>query len=269
MVTNLPMRAKLKWAEVVAARDPREKIRLMQEFLALCPKHKGTEKLRAQVKRRISQLREEVERAKKRRRGSRRGFFLEKSGAAQVILLGPTNVGRSSLLRVVTNAKPTVGDHPHTTRRPTPGMLPYQDIQFQLVEAPALVPGAAEGKGDGYQVLTLARNADGLIIMVDLSRDPVEQYRLVSSELEKARILIRRPRGEVEVLRRRTGSGIQFIWEGTLRDCTARQVVDLLREYRITSALVRVRGEVTLEICLLYTSPSPRDLSTSRMPSSA
>lgn len=248
MVTNLPLKAKLKWAQVVAARDPEEKIQLMHEFLSLCPKHKGTEKLLSQVKRRISQLKEEVERSKSRRKGSRRGFLIEKSGAAQFILLGPTKVGRSSLLRAVTKARPFVGEHPYITQEPTPGMLHYQDIQFQVIEAPAIVPGAADGKGGGSQILGLARNADGLIIMIDLSQDPVGQYELVSSELERAQILRRRPEGEVEVEKRIYGAGIQFLWEGSLTNCTTNQVVDLLGEYRITSALVRVCGKVTLDM---------------------
>ena len=258
MVTNLPMRAKLKWSEVVAARDPKQKIRLMQEFLSLCPKHKGTEKLLSQVKRRISQLKEEVEKKERRRKGGRReGFFIEKSGAAQVVLLGPTNVGRSCLLRAITNAKPLVGAHPHTTQKPTPGMLLYQDIQFQIVEAPAIVPGAADGRAGGHQILGLARNADGLIVMVDLSKDPSGQYRFISAEFEKARILTQSPEGDVEVEKRTFGSGVQFIWEGSLVDSTTNQVIDLLQEYRITSALVRIRGKVTLDMIedSLYGNP--------------
>jgi len=248
VVTNLPLKAKLKWAQVVEARDPKEKIRLMQEFLSLCPKHKGTEKLLSHVKRRISQLKEELEQRESRRKGSRRGFFIEKSGAAQVVLLGPTKVGRSSLLGAVTKARPPIGEHPYITQEPTPGMLPYQDIQFQVIEAPAIVPGAADGKAGGSQILGLARNADGLIIMVDLSQDPVEQYELVSLELERAQILRQRPEGEAEVEKRIYGAGIQFIWEGSLVGSTANQVADLLREYRIASALVRVRGKVTLDM---------------------
>jgi len=248
VVTDLPIKAKLKWAQVAETRNPREKMRLMQEFVSLCPKHKGTEKLLSQVKRRIAQLKEEVEKSESRRKGARRSFFIEKSGAAQVVVLGPTKVGRSSLLNAITKARPLVGEHPYITQEPTPGMLLYQDIQFQMIEAPAIQSGAAEGRAGGSQILGLARNADGLIIMVDLSQNPVGQYELVSSELEKAQILRRRPEGEVEVEKRFYGSGIQFVWEGSLIDCTTNQVVDLLREYRIISALVRIRGNVTLDM---------------------
>lgn len=249
MVTNLPPEAKSKWFEVTLTRNPQERIRLMQEFLSLVPKHKGTEKLRAHVKRQISQLREEIDRRKRAaKRGRAPSYFPEKAGAAQVVILGPTNVGRSSLLRAVTNATPEVAPYPFATRKPVPGMLPYLDIQFQLVEAPPLVEGASEGRADGFQILSLARNADGIIIMVDLTDDPADQYLMVARELERSRILTTEPEGEVEIQRRGHGSGIQFIWEGELAGCTPDEVVRLLREYKIRSALVRIRGRATLDV---------------------
>ncbi len=248
MVTNLPAEAKHKWMEVSQARDPELRLRLMAEFLSLVPKHKGTAKLCAHVRRLMSQLREEVERRKRVKRGARApSYYPEKSGAAQVIVLGPTNVGRSSLLRAVTNAEPEVAPYPFTTRRPVPGMLQYEDVQIQLVEAPPLVEGASEGRGDGYRILSLARNGDGLILMIDLADDPIEQYRMISTELEKARILTVKPRGEVIIERRRYGSDIQFIWEGSLEGCTAGDVVELLKSYGIRSAVIRIRGVATLD----------------------
>lgn len=247
MVTNLPAEAKHKWMEVSQTRDPEERLRLMGEFLSLVPKHKGTAKLCAHVRRLMSQLRDEIERRRRTRRVRGPSYYPEKSGVAQVVLLGPTNVGRSSLLKAVTNAKPEVAPYPFTTRRPIPGMLKYEDVQIQLVEAPPLVEGASEGRGDGYRVLSLARNGDSLIIMVDLADEPVEQFRMVSSELEKAKILILKPRGEVAIERSRFGSDIQFIWEGELDGCTAADVAALLRGYGVRSAVVRVRGIVALD----------------------
>jgi len=247
MVTNLPAEAKAKWAEVVAARSPEEKIRLMREFLSLVPKHKGTNKLVANVKRRIAELERELERSKARKRGGGVGFAIPKEGAGQIVILGPPNVGKSSLLAAVTNAKPEINPIPFTTQRPIPGMLNYEDIQFQLVEAPAIVEGAAEGRMGGPQILSLARNADGLIIMVDLSLDPVGQFRVIQFELDKAGILIERPEGEVEILRRACGVGIQIVGGGTLVGCTYEDVKNLLNSYRISSAILRISGRVTLD----------------------
>ncbi|MGD2200801.1 MAG: TGS domain-containing protein [Candidatus Bathyarchaeota archaeon] len=249
MVTNLPPEAKAKWNEVTLTRNPEERLRLLGEFLSLVPKHKGTDKLCAQVKRQMAQLREEIEekkKAAKRRRAP--SYFIEKAGAAQVAVVGPTNAGRSSLLRAVTNSQVEPAPWPFSTSVPTPGMLPYLDIQFQLVESPPIVDGSSEGKADGFQVLSVARNADGLIIVIDLSKDPREDLIMIFRELENARILTTPPKGEVEITKRGYGSDIQFIWDGALEDCTPDDVIKLLREYKIRSALVRIRGKVTLDI---------------------
>ncbi|UCH56887.1 MAG: 50S ribosome-binding GTPase [Candidatus Bathyarchaeota archaeon] len=249
MPANLPAEAKAKWHEVTLTRNPEERLRLMGEFLSLVPKHKGTDRMCAQVKRQMAQLRQQIEERKKAaKRGRAPSYFIEKAGAAQVAVVGPTNAGRSSLLRAVTNSTVEVGSWPFATRVPTPGMLSYEDIQFQLVEAPPIVEGSSDGRADGFQVLSLARNADGIIIVVDLKEDPAGGYMMVAEELEKSRILTAEPEGEVEITKRGHGSDIQFIWDGSLVDCTPEDVVKLLREYKIRSALVRVRGRVTLDI---------------------
>ncbi|MEM3880990.1 MAG: GTPase, partial [Candidatus Bathyarchaeia archaeon] len=248
MPTNLPPEAKDKWAEVEATRNPREKLQRMQEFLSLVPQHKGTLKLRGQIKKKIAILRRELEERKTKRAG--RGgpkFFIEKEGAAQVVLLGLTNVGKSCLLSAVTNANVAVSAAPYTTREPVPAIMPFEDIQFQLVEAPAVMEGSADGRAWGLQSLALARNADGLILMVDLSSDPVAQLNLILAELEKARVLVNKPRGRVDVDRRYMGAGLRIIVVGQLVDCTMRDVEALLRSYRINDAIVKISGEVTLD----------------------
>jgi len=227
--TNLPAEAKHKWNEVSLARNPKEKLRLLKEFLSLVPKHKGTAKLCAQVKRQMAALRREIEESKRRKAGSGPKFFIEKEGAAQIVVLGPTNVGRSSLLASLTNAKVEVSDNPFTTKKPVPGMLRYQDIQIQLVEAPALIDGSAEGEAWGLQTLALARNSDGLILMVDLSDNPSEQLALILKELNKTRILVQKPRARVELERKHVGFGLRITLIGSLIEYTARQPLTMLK----------------------------------------
>lgn len=249
MPANLPPDAKAKWHEVTQTKNPETRLQLMGEFLSLVPKHKGTEKMCAQVKRQMAQLRDDIE--EKRKAAKRRGgpsYFVEKAGAAQVAVVGPTNAGRSSLLRAVTNSSVEPAPWPFSTRVPTPGMLPYKDIQFQLVEVPPIVEGSSEGRSDGFQVLSAARNSDAIIILVDLTDDPGGNLLTVTRELENSRILLAEPQGEVEVTRRGHGSELQFIWEGELDGCTPDDIATLLREYKIHSALVRIRGRVTLDI---------------------
>ena len=248
MPTNLPPDAKKKWAEVEATKYPTERLQRMQEFLSLVPKHKGTMKLRGQIKKQMAILRKEIE-EKKRRKAGKGGpkFFIEKEGAAQIALIGLTNVGKSSLLSAVTNAKVKVSPNPYTTREPVPGIMHYQDIQFQIVEAPALMEGSAEGRAWGLQTLALARNADGLILMVDLSQDPIEQLSLILGEMEKTRILVSKPKGRVEIERKFMGAGLRIILIGKLVNCTMRDVEELLRSYRIADAVAKISGEATLD----------------------
>lgn len=247
MPANLPAEAKHKWSEVSSARTPQEKLQALKEFLSLVPKHKGTARLRAQAKRQIAALRREIEERKQRRIGKGGPkFFIEKEGAAQIVVLGPTNVGRSSLLASITNAKVTVSSYPFTTLEPVPGMFQYENLQFQMVEAPPLIEGSADGEAWGLQALALARNADGLILMVDLSQNPSKQLSLILSELEKAKILTQKPRARVDIERKHVGMGLKILVLGRLTDCTVKDVEQLLKSYRISDGTVKIYGETTL-----------------------
>jgi ribosome-interacting GTPase 1 len=250
MPTNLPPEAMDKWAEVEAARGPREKMEKMQEFLKYVPQHKGTMKLRGQIKKKIAVIRNDLEEKKRKGTGKSSGgpkLFIEKEGAAQVALIGVTNVGKSCLMSAATNSKVVVTPTPYSTHEPVPGIMNYMDVQFQIVEAPAVIAGSADGRAGGHVTLGLARNADGVILMVDLSRDPVGQLDLVLGELEKSRVLVSKPSGRVDIDRRNAGAALRIILVGRLIDCSMRDVEDLLRGYKINDAIVRISGDVTLD----------------------
>jgi len=250
MPTNLPPDALDKWAEVEAARSPREKMEKMQEFLKHVPQHKGTMKLRGETKRKIALIRDDLEDKKRKGTGKSSGgpkLFIEKGSSAQVVLIGMTNVGKSCLMSATTNSKVLVTPTPFSTHEPVPGIMNYMDVQFQIVEAPAIMEGAAEGRAGGQVALGLARNADGVILMVDLSHDPVGQLELVLAELEKSRVLVNKPRGRVDIDRRHAGTTLRVILIGRLVDCTVRDVEELLRGYKINDAIVRISGEVSLD----------------------
>ena len=250
MPANLPPEAKHKWNEVTLTKNPETRLQLMGEFLSLVPKHKGTERMCSQVKRQMAQLREDIDKKKQLAKKSGSGgpsYYIPKAGAAQMAVIGPANSGRSSLLKAVTNSPVQVTLWPFGTTKPTPGMLPYEDIQFQLIEIPPIVEGSSEGKADGFMNLASVRNADGVIIVVDMADDPAGNFLMVAEELEKSRILIAPLTGSVEIVKRGHGKDIQFIWEGELVNCTEGDVVELLEGYRIRSALVRIIGSVTLD----------------------
>lgn len=248
MPTNLPPEAKKKWEEVEATRNPREKLKLLEEFLSLVPRHKGTARLCVQVKKQIANIKKEIE-EKKRKRTGKTGpkIFMEKEGAAQVAILGMTKSGKSSLLATVTNAKVEISSAPYATRTPVPGIMDYQDIQFQMIEAPALMEGSADGRSWGLQTLAIGRNADAIIILIDLSQNPVEQLSLILGEMEKARILTSRPSGRVEVEKKFMGAGLRIILIGSLINCTMKDVETLLNTYHVTDGVVKIEGHVTLD----------------------
>ncbi|MGA2680659.1 MAG: GTPase [Candidatus Bathyarchaeia archaeon] len=250
MPTNLPPEALDKWEEVEAAHTPREKLQKMQEFLSAVPQHKGTMKLRGTIKKKMAIIRADLEDKKRKGTGKSSGgpkLFVEKEGSAQIALIGMTNVGKSCLMSATTNSKVVVTPTPFSTHEPVPGIMNFLDVQFQIVEAPAVMEGSADGRAGGHVTLGLARNADGVILMVDLSRDPIEQLELVLAELEKSRVLVSKPSGRVDIDRRHAGAALRVILVGKLLDCSMQDVEDLLRSYKINDAIVRISGDVRLD----------------------
>jgi ribosome-interacting GTPase 1 len=248
MPTNLPPECTALEKKYLEARSTSEKIKTLQQYLGAIPKHKGTERLCARLKTRLARLRLAEEEAKKRRGSSylARRYSVKKEGAAQIVLLSLTGSGKSSILTLLTSAKPEIYDYPFTTTTPIPGMMAFEDIQIQLVEAPALFAGASEGSGWGLGVLGLARNADGLMLVIDLSApDPCLQLETLINELKKSRITIVEQRGKVEIERKEAG-GIQVVSLSKL-NIPVHEVKHLLRKMKIDNAVIRIRGEVELE----------------------
>jgi len=169
------------------AKTAAEKIGALEDMLALIPKHKGTEKMQADLKRRLSKAREEAQ--KKGKAGARGNtYHVPREGAGQVVLVGPPNSGKSTLLAMLTNAIPEVGDYPFTTRKPLPGMMDFENVKIQLVDLPPIAPEWTEG-----WVYALIRNADLVLVLVDLASDDVfEQVEQIRSQLATHKIRLMR-----------------------------------------------------------------------------
>jgi small GTP-binding protein len=164
------------------AKDPLEKIAALEEMLAIMPKHKGTDHLRAELRSRIAKLTQQAARKSGARRAS---MAIEKEGAAQVAVVGLPNAGKSQLVATVTNASPPAAEYPFTTHSATPGMMDFENIKIQMIDTPPLAPQAIQ-----FWLPPLLRKADALLVMVDLSQDPLEQMESIVSQLEKMRIII-------------------------------------------------------------------------------
>ncbi len=143
-----------------------EKIERLEDMMALLPKHKGTDHLYADLKRRMSRLRKQMEQSTAKKGGGAYVDFTKEGAAAQVILVGPPNCGKSSILKALSNANPEVAEYPFTTNRMQPGMIPYKDIQIQLVDCPPVT-----GDFIHMHLLSLVRGADAVLLVADLSQD--------------------------------------------------------------------------------------------------
>lgn len=165
------------------ARTDQEKLLALEEMLATIPKHKGTEKLQGDIKHRISQLRKGSDK-KKGAHHRESNFYVEKEGAGQVVILGPPNVGKSQLLAVLTSTHPEIASYPYTTQKALPGMMPFENIQVQMVDTPAISKEYFE-----TELSSLIRNADGVLLMCDLSSSNCsEQVAEVTAQLERVHI---------------------------------------------------------------------------------
>ena len=206
MPANLTAEAKAKWQQAQAAKNLKEKLLLFQEFLSLIPKHKGNERLRAQTKTKIAQLKQDIVIQRGRKAGGRTAWTVERVGSAQVMLYGPTNVGRSSLLGKLTNAQPPVATYEYTTQRPIPGMLQFEDIQIQLVELPSPQICSQGTFEIQPEMSDLVRSSDGLMLIVDLSNNPSDQLSSLIASLEDIHVSTLRTPSRVEIIPEK-GSG--------------------------------------------------------------
>ena len=150
-----------------AAKTDEERLNLLEEMLRIIPKHKGSEKVVSDIRRRIAALKRGP--SEKGGKGSGRRSYSEhipKQGAGQIVLLGPPNAGKSQILVKFTNAKPEVSSTPYTTTTPLVGMLRYENVQFQLIDTPSIMQDFTSPT-----LLTLTRNADIALPVVSLASD--------------------------------------------------------------------------------------------------
>ncbi len=177
MPTNLPPEYFSAEQRYKDAGTAQEKIDRLEELIGTIPKHKGTDKLRANLRRRLSKLKESAQKGKKAGRHES-NFHIEKEGAGRAVLLGMPNVGKSSLLRALTHATPAVSEAPFTTWTPAPGMFTWENVPIQLIDTPPLNRDHMES-----ELFDLIRSADLILLLVDLQSDAFRQ-------MEDARVIL-------------------------------------------------------------------------------
>ena len=183
MPTNLPPEYYQVEEQYKQAQTQEEKIELLEDLISTIPKHKGTDHLRADLRRRLSKLKDAAS-SQKRAGGPVSAYQVEREGAAQIAVIGENNVGKSSLVKSLTNATPEVSPNPFTTWQPTPGMMEFKHVQIQIIDTPPIDREFVEP--DFYQLL---RRVDLILILTDLTRDPIGQLEHTVSRLIENRII--------------------------------------------------------------------------------
>ncbi len=168
-----------------------EKIALLEEMISIVPKHKGTDHLRADLRRQLSRLKEEAQ-VRRKQSGHQTSYQIDKEGAGQAVVIGATNTGKSALVKALTNAIPDVSSAPFTTWRPMPGMMQVENIQVQLVDTPPIDREFVEPA-----LFDLIRHSDLILLVVDLQADPIRQMEAAIERLKENRIVPARQRDQI------------------------------------------------------------------------
>jgi ribosome-interacting GTPase 1 len=183
MPLNLPPEALEAQRRHRDAETLEDKVATLEEYISLIPKHKGTDHLRADLRRKLSKLKSAAQSRKKS--GKQASIYhIDREGIGQVVLVGQPNVGKSALVAALTNATPEVADYPFTTWTPTPGMMEVKHVQIQLIDTPPLNEDFVEP-----EMLNLIRRADLILLVVDLQGFPIQELEDSLAILERNRIL--------------------------------------------------------------------------------
>ncbi len=220
-----------------------ERLRYLEEYISSIPKHKGTEKERGMLKRKLALLRESLERKAKSGRG--REINVRKQGSAQIVLAGFPNAGKSSLLCEITNADVRVASYAFTTLEPNVGMLELGDVSLQLVDLPGLISGAAENRGMGRRFLTVMRNADIIALFLAMDDKPLKRLETLMEEFDAAGIRLNQERPDVRVYKKDRG-GINLLGAHLLR-ADRQDAIETCRDFGILNADVRINRPMGLE----------------------
>jgi hypothetical protein len=211
MPTNVTPQYQKAEKEYLEAEGLAEKLKCLQKMLSLAPTHKGGEKLRKDIKQRIARYKRLLEKERQASKRKSGGLSIKKEGAAQVVLLGKTNSGKSFLLSKLTNANPLVADYEFTTKKPEMGTMIYKGIPIQIIEIPAITKDFIE-REKGPMFMGIVRGSDLIVILIGNKEDEI----FIKNELENAGVTKKSivvKRGEdIEEIKERIWDNLDFIY---------------------------------------------------------
>ena len=221
-----------------------EQVSAIEKEIRETPYHKGTEHHIGKLRARLAKLKDRLlEGGGKKGGGGGGGYAVKKQGDATVVLIGPPSAGKSTLINKITNAESKVAPYAFTTVSVIPGMLKYRDAYIQILDVPGLIEGAKEGKGRGKEVLSVARAADLLLIMVDVERK--NRLDTLISELEGAGIRVNGIAPNV-LIDKKAGGGI-IIHSNVAQDISKETIKAVAMEFGIRNAEITIKEKLSID----------------------
>ncbi|MDO8627857.1 MAG: GTPase, partial [Candidatus Diapherotrites archaeon] len=244
MTTNVSIEYNVAQQKYESAKTPEEKLAALQEMYTHAPSHKAAEKLRKEITKKIGKVREEVEKEKVKKSGAGGGgqsVTVKKDGDAQIVIVGAPNTGKSTLLKLLTNSDVLIAPYAFSTTKPELGMLSIGSAKIQMVEIPALIEGASEGKANGTQHLAIIRNADALILILN-SHD---EFDLIKKECLVANIKINETKPKITI-KNSDFPGIHLTGQQFLQ-VPEEKLIEFLKSYGKQNSDVFLEEPTTLE----------------------
>ncbi|MHA1126052.1 MAG: GTPase [Candidatus Heimdallarchaeota archaeon] len=246
MSTNLSPEAKLAEQEYADANTLEDKIVKLEKFISMIPKHKATEKMVARLRSRLVKHKTEFEDKKRRLKSLSKGptWVIPKEGDAQVSLIGVANSGKSQLLRILTGANAKIGEYPFTTEKPEPGVLDCGGAIIQLIDTPSLFTNVRTESKNGAMLLSQIRAADLIAIVIDLTKNPIEQMTIIIDELYNGSIRVNKQLPPVEL--RKTGSGGAILIGEEKIDAERSEIIGILNEQGLYNFSLKILKPMSL-----------------------
>jgi small GTP-binding protein len=217
-----------------------DKIKAIEEEISTTKYNKATQHHIGKLKAKLAQLREEaIKRASSG--GAGLGFGLKKHGDATAVLVGFPSVGKSTLLNCLTNAESPVAAYEFTTVEVIPGMMNYKRINVQILDLPGIITGASTGKGRGREVLSIVRNADLIIIMIDTGKP--KQLERICEELYEVGVRLDRKKPNVSIKKTDRG-GVKVMSTVRLTKIDDKTIAAILNAYSVHNAIVTVQEDI-------------------------
>ncbi|CAA7259958.1 unnamed protein product [Cyclocybe aegerita] len=222
-----------------------EKIKEIEEEMARTQKNKATEYHLGLLKAKLARYRTQLLEPTSKSGPAGTGFDVQKSGDARVALIGFPSVGKSTLLSKVTHTASEAAAYEFTTLTAIPGVIEYKGARIQLLDLPGIVEGASQGRGRGRQVVSTAKTADVILIMLDATKSD-EQRRLLEYELDAVGIRLNKSKPDV-VFKKRTTGGITFNTTVKLTKTDEKTIRTILAGYKLHNCDILIREDITTD----------------------